>query len=609
MSRYGNDLSYGGGGGAYSPADLKNAVKKATNSEIVVPKRKHLMTLLDASRSGSYSVGQICDLLLHRISSKDSWVNTLKCLLVYHYLLRDGSREVNNYLGRTRLRFRLENYMDRGSSMGYEMSMFIRKYSIYLEEKINTFVNLDHDFVRARHGENGTFLHQKAQEGTILPVLECLQVQIDALLDVDVHHRDLTNPCILNAFSLLLKDMIKLFVALNDSVINILEKYFDMPLSEAKTSFELYKKFCDETGRIMRFLEVARTVSFNERTEIPDLKHAPTSLITPLNEYLLNLEGKPVPSSTQNSAGRPSSDFKDTQVYTDVTQKINSARSPENNWGITPNSPAEQRASERQASGNRGVERNLTGASSGSDDPFSPRNRSNRAAGPSSSGRLLEKAPDNTPDLLVLDDDNMNQYVDKLPMDVFDPMSDVSAKVQFRKDQQTMSVGGGYNTQQPMGYGQQQQQPMGYGQQQQPMMQQYQQPAMQQQQQQQPMGGNANFAALRQYQQTQNMISQPNAYSSPSSNPFSSPHNSMGVQSPNSPFGAYPQQNQMMSPTAFGNQQRQALNNSQNSFGGGVSPQQQQMNWNQQPVQPQQQSSAYNSQQAQLQRQSTNPFL
>eukprot|EP00126_Sphaerothecum_destruens_P008929 Sdes_comp20386_c0_seq1m14297 len=271
MSRNFGNTSFSG---VYSSSSLLKSIKKATNSELVVPKRKHLNFILDASRTSDSSVvSNICDQLFHRITSKDSWINALKSLIVFHHLMRDGAKAVLDHMSHSRFSFRLRDYMDKKNPLGYEMSLFIRKYSAYLEEKIAVYVNLGHDFVREAHGFNGKYLHERAVEGTLLHVLECIQNQIDALLAVDIQARDLSNPCVLNAFSLLLKDMIKLFVALNDSVIHILERYFELGVNEVRLAFNLYRRFCDETGKITAFLDVARTARFAERTEIPDLKH------------------------------------------------------------------------------------------------------------------------------------------------------------------------------------------------------------------------------------------------------------------------------------------------------------------------------------------------
>lgn len=87
---------------------------------------------------------------------------------------------------------------------------------------------------------------------------------------------------------------------------------------DAERGLEIYKTFTKQTADVVEFLQQARAVETATRLQIPNLKHAPTSLTSSLEEYLHDPEfdsnrrnylanqeakrsGKPVPSVKPNS--------------------------------------------------------------------------------------------------------------------------------------------------------------------------------------------------------------------------------------------------------------------------------------------------------------------
>lgn len=88
------------------------------------------------------------------------------------------------------------------------------------------------------------------------------------------------------AFRMVIKDMLVLFQAGNEGVCNILEHYFEMTKVDATESFEIYKNFIKQTDKVVDFLAMARRLNNVINVPVPNLKHAPTSLVKALEEYL-----------------------------------------------------------------------------------------------------------------------------------------------------------------------------------------------------------------------------------------------------------------------------------------------------------------------------------
>lgn len=145
-------------------------------------------------------------------------------------------------------------------------------------------------------------------------------------------------------------DLLVLFHIVNEGVINVLgmyipfrdpsqlqliaggafaEHYFEMSRYDAERGLEIYKTFTKQTADVVEFLQQARVVETATRLQIPNLKHAPTSLTSSLEEYLHDPEfdanrrnylvnqeakrtGKPVPPPVKSNSPPPEQQSKTT---------------------------------------------------------------------------------------------------------------------------------------------------------------------------------------------------------------------------------------------------------------------------------------------------------
>lgn len=72
---------------------------------------------------------------------------------------------------------------------------------------------------------------------------------------------------------MLVKDLIILFQALNEGVINVLEHYFEMSHVDAEAALSIYRNFCKQTEQVVEYLSVARKLQNLLNVPIPNLKH------------------------------------------------------------------------------------------------------------------------------------------------------------------------------------------------------------------------------------------------------------------------------------------------------------------------------------------------
>merc|ERR1712226_1407546 len=146
----------------------------------------------------------------------------------------------------------------------------------------------------------------------LLKTLPVLATQVDALVAFEASMQDLNNGVINAAFMLLFRDLIRLFACYNDGIINLLEKYFEMNRKHAKEALDIYKSFLLRMDKVGEFMKVAEKFGI-DKSDIPDLAKAPSSLLEALESHLANLEGRkpgePAKSS-KTTAGASNTDDK-----------------------------------------------------------------------------------------------------------------------------------------------------------------------------------------------------------------------------------------------------------------------------------------------------------
>ncbi|CUS12464.1 unnamed protein product [Tuber aestivum] len=309
----------------------------ATKVKLAAPKSKYVEHILIATHAGEAGIAEVFRALNNRVKDQ-TWTIVFKSLIIVHLMMREGEREVTlRYLRKHPRLITVSHYSD-----AQEQGRNIRHYSQYLLERARTYGDVRTDYVRSGEGR----LRKLSIEKGLLREVECVQTQIRALLKCTFLDDDVDNEISLLAFRLLVMDLLVLFHVVNEGVINVLEHYFEMSRYDAERALEIYKTFTKQTADVVEYLQQARGVETATRLQIPNLKHAPTSLTSSLEEYLHDPDfdvnrrqylaqqeakksGKPVP------AAKPKSPPPGQQSKTSAAQRFPSP---------TPANPAPEQA-------------------------------------------------------------------------------------------------------------------------------------------------------------------------------------------------------------------------------------------------------------------------
>ncbi|KAF9499345.1 ANTH-domain-containing protein [Pleurotus eryngii] len=294
-------------------------VKLACKPKAAPPKAKYLDTIIAATWSEDGAVHDVCKALSPRFREPNVIV-VFKALIVLHTMIRNGSTDnILAYLSSSDV-LKLRN-VSSGNWEGYSTPQNLQNYARYLDARIRAYRDLKHDAIRVqaesnRDMRNSQSIEQdtiKVKKGSVKPAttlparsktimgrkLRVMTVEkgllretkavhrmIDALLECRFYLDDLEDELVITSLRMLVKDLLILFQAGNEGVINVLEHYFEMSHIDAEEALAIYRHFCNQTERVVEYLGVAKKLQNLLNVPIPNLKHAPVSLAGALQEYL-----------------------------------------------------------------------------------------------------------------------------------------------------------------------------------------------------------------------------------------------------------------------------------------------------------------------------------
>ena len=129
-------------------------------------------------------------------------------------MIREGSADVTlAYLAKHRNMIAISTFSD-AQTQGRN----IRHYASYLAERARAYRETKIDWVRSKDGR----LEKLSIEKGLLRETESVQHQLTALLKCDVMENEPENEITITVFRLLVLDLLALFQALNQGLINIL---------------------------------------------------------------------------------------------------------------------------------------------------------------------------------------------------------------------------------------------------------------------------------------------------------------------------------------------------------------------------------------------------
>ncbi|XP_022749633.1 putative clathrin assembly protein At5g35200 [Durio zibethinus] len=266
--------------------ELDIAIVKATNHYERPAKEKHIraiFTAISATRPRA-DVAYCIHVLARRLSRTHNWAVALKTLIVIHRALREVDptfhEELINY-GRSRSHMlNMSHFKDDSSPNAWDYSAWVRTYALFLEERLECFRVLKYDIEMDRPRT------KDLDTADLLEHLPALQLLLFRALGCQPQGAAVHNFVIQLALSMVASESVKIYQAISDGTVNLVDKFFEMQRSDAMRALDIYRRSGQQAERLSEFYEVCKSLDVGRGERFIKIDQPPVSFLLAMEEYV-----------------------------------------------------------------------------------------------------------------------------------------------------------------------------------------------------------------------------------------------------------------------------------------------------------------------------------
>ncbi|GAB2300292.1 hypothetical protein Dimus_034328 [Dionaea muscipula] len=266
--------------------EIDIAIVKATNHVERPAKEKHMRAIYAAVSAvrPRADVAYCIHALAKRLSRTHNWAVALKTLIVIHRGLREVDttfhEELINYMRSRGPMLNLAHFKDDSSAIAWDYSAWIRAYALYLEERLECFRVLKYDFVEER---------PRTKDLDTVELLEQLppfQQLMNRVLSCQPEGAALHNYIIQVALSLVASESMKIYTAISDGIINLVDKFFEMRHHDAMRALDIYRRAGQQAERLSEFYEVCKNLNACRGERFIKIEQPIASFLQAMEDYV-----------------------------------------------------------------------------------------------------------------------------------------------------------------------------------------------------------------------------------------------------------------------------------------------------------------------------------
>ncbi|XP_075474211.1 putative clathrin assembly protein At5g35200 [Primulina tabacum] len=268
----------------YKEVDI--AVVRATNHVELPAKEKHVRAVFSCvlGTRPRADVAYCIHALARRLSKTQNWAVALKTLIVIHRALKEVDptfqEELINY-GRSRGHIlNLAHFKDDSSPNAWDYSAWVRCYALYLEERLECFRILKYD-IEADHLRT-----KDLDTPELLEHLPSLQQLLFRVLGCQPQGAAIHNHVIQLALAMVASESIKIYNAISDGTVNLVDKFFEMQKPDALKALDIYRRASVQAERLSEFYEVCKNLDVQRGERYIKIEQPPASFLQAMEEYV-----------------------------------------------------------------------------------------------------------------------------------------------------------------------------------------------------------------------------------------------------------------------------------------------------------------------------------
>jgi len=274
--------------------ELDIAIVRATNHVERPAKEKHIRAIFSAisATRPRADVAYCIHALARRLSKTHNWAVALKTLIVIHRALREVDptfhEELINY-GRSRSHMlNMAHFKDDSSPNAWDYSAWVRTYALFLEERLECFRVLKYDIEADRPRT------KDLDTAELLEQLPALQQLLNRVIGCQPHRAAVNNFVIQLALSMVASESIKIYQAISDGTVNMVDKFFEMQRHDALKALDIYRRVGHQAERLSEFYEICRNLDIGRGEKFIKVEQPPSSFLQAMEEYVKDAPQGPI---------------------------------------------------------------------------------------------------------------------------------------------------------------------------------------------------------------------------------------------------------------------------------------------------------------------------